>query len=92
MTTEEKILTPKLEAFKLKELAKIENVHYQTVLERKKRGIYVAVVIRSGKSGKESYRYFPIEISNILRALLAANIKWPEITKDPVEDLEAETF
>lgn len=62
----------KIGAYKLKELAKIENVHYQTVLERKKRGVYVAVVTRSGKSGSESYRYMTLEASNAFRALCSS--------------------
>lgn len=62
----------KIGAYKLKELAKIENVHYQTVLERKKRGVYVAVVTKSGKSAVESYRYLTLEASNAFRALFAS--------------------
>lgn len=65
----------KLGAYKLKEIALIEGIHYQTVLERKKRGVYVAVAIRSGKSGKENgkeaYRYLTAEASNAFRAIFA---------------------
>ena len=84
----------KLGAYKLREIARIEGVHYQTVLERKKRGVYVAVVTRSGKEAKESYRYLTAEASNAFRAIFAslgdpASVFCPEIPPEP-EKPEAE--
>ncbi len=66
----------KIGAYKLKEIALIEGIHYQTVLERKRQGMYVAIVTRPGVSGtddrKESYRYLTAEASNAFRAIIAS--------------------
>lgn len=82
----------KLWAYKINDLARIEWVHPQTILNRKKRGIYVTIVIRSGKESKESYRYLTAEASNAFRAIFAT--LWetvnfcPEIPQEPETEAE----
>ena len=65
----------RLGAFKLKELARLEGIHYQTALYRAKKGAYVRVVIRTGESGKEAFRYLTAEGSRILLDALAALLR-----------------
>lgn len=87
----------RLGAFKLKEIARMEGIHYQTALYRAKKGAYVRVVIRTGESGKEAFRYLTAEGSKLVLDALAALQKiglapdlCPEVP--PAQDPEPSTF
>jgi hypothetical protein len=71
-------------AYKLKDLAHMEGVHYQTVLARKARGYYVRVQIKSLKTGKSSLRYLDAQSSKLILAALDAILgEDPENTPPP---------
>lgn len=65
------ITKPKIRAYKLSEIAKIEGKHYQTIIQRNKRGLYVPIVLTSGtgKNEKTTYRYLTKDASDAFRAI-----------------------
>lgn len=57
-----------LQTFTLREIAEAEGEEYQTILNRKKRGEYVAVAFLSGgANARVSYRYLSKRTSELLR-------------------------
>lgn len=63
-----------LKTYKLKELAEVEGIHYQTVLKRHEQKKYLQVVIRTGNGKnrpiRSQVRYLDLETSELLRPIL----------------------
>ena len=63
-----------LKAYKLKELAEVEGVHYQTVLKRHAQKKYLQVIISTGngktKEVRQQVRYLDLETSEAIKNLL----------------------
>ena len=57
-----------LKIYKLSELAKLEDIHYKTALQRAKNGKYIQVSFYSSAVGKETSRYLCKSDSDIILA------------------------
>ena len=57
-----------LKIYKLSELAKLEDIHYKTALQRAKNGKYIQVSFYSSAVGKETSRYLSKSDSDIILA------------------------
>ena len=57
-----------LKIYKLSELAKLEDIHYKTALQRAKNGKYIQVSFYSSAVGKETSRYLCKADSDIILA------------------------
>lgn len=71
----------KIWAYKLVEIAAIENIGYQTAMRRKKNWDYIQIVSWTGDKKKQSCRYIPAETSKILKeAMFDRNLIEPPNT------------
>ncbi|MFA9262977.1 MAG: hypothetical protein ACEQSB_06565 [Undibacterium sp.] len=79
-----------LKTFTLKEIAAIERQDYQTTLNRKAKGDYVAVAFLSGgKNPRMSYRYFSRRMSEIILGLARERILDGAVENDEKSDIIA---
>lgn len=60
-----------IQAFTLREIAEAENEPYQNILNRKKRGEYIAIAIQNGsnENTKISHRYLSKRMSEVILTL-----------------------
>lgn len=72
-----------LQTFTLREIAEAANEDYQTILNRKKRGEYVAVAFLSGgANARVSYRYLSPNTSEIVKVLARERLLDTTLARD----------